>query len=1315
MKKITIILTCFMMLCSTYDYKSVLAEEVSETQETGGTFDKDETQLEVIDESFDETVEDNNEVITMEVVEDSSHLFMFDTNKQEITGFISLPDVSNKLIIPNEINGIPVLSIGNDAFSGIQFPTVEIPEGIINIGNSAFENNRALQSVRFPSTLKTLGTHAFDSCDHLEEVVLNEGLTNISDYAFGYASSLRTIVIPNSVNSIGSYAFYANSSLVSIVIGSGTKSIGSYAFASASNLSAIVIPDSVETIADNAFASTNKLTRIDIPSKVSNTITGAPWGNSKGIVFWKDVVDANPYVFNTTTQMIVGYNGMDTMINIPSSIPVNGVDVDVLGIGENAFASKTTLKSISLPDTILSIGSNAFNGCSELVSIDLGTSVISIGDMAFNFCPKLAEIQIPESIKTIGANAFLNTVALKKIRIPSKLTGTITGAPWGNSTGIIYWKEVVDLGDYVFNTANQQIIGYIGRDTVLTIPNSFVIDGQNIEVTSIGDNVFAGKAMLTSITIPNTIISIGKSSFSNCTELINISLGESLVDIGPNAFENCSKLVSITIPDSVNVIGTNAFSNTKNLKEININTKYSGTITGSPWGNLVGITYWKEVIHSGDFAYNTLTNEIVGYVGLGGDVEIPSTLGTGMPVTGIGYGAFAHNTTITSVTIPESVIIIDKYAFNNCSNLASITFSEGLTKINEQAFSYCKNITELNLPNSLIEIGNSAFRDNTSLVTVNFGDKIETINAYGFSSCTKLEEIKIPDSIKSIRYEAFANCTSVKEIEIGKSITAIDKTSFSNIKPDKVSILTQRTSAPITVSQSQPWGVVTGTPIYYLGEEVVFEHIIESVPNSYDRIIHIKASVAVRNKINYITLPNNIKINVNKSNWPDVDYYQFKVSANGDYTFSGFDDTLYKSDYVVTIDDIGIHSIIADDASASITELQNITIEDLLELINASAIDEIEENIDITITNEDLAKVRSINTHNQSVQITLTSIHPISKKIVSKIVTITGLNEYTVTYHHNDGTGQTSEEKVTHGESVKQIPNLTREGFKVNGWYLINNVNFNLENPVTSNIDLYANWVREQFKVTFIDWDGAILSELMLNYEDIIIAPQVKTNRINYKFTGWSPEVLEKVPAHDVNYYAIYVENKIEGRSEPDEINKTCQDLGYSDDFYWSETMKACITDIKYPSKKDVIISQSSEENKNENIVEVEKGTESNWPAVDILPDKSININEEVNQEKGWSLINLIASIIAILITLIASVYKKEKSEIGYEQEVIYMRNRKLGYWSIVTTITATTIMLLTQNFKDPMIWINNWTLIIIILVLISIILVYKSFKWSKK
>ncbi|MFQ8923070.1 MAG: leucine-rich repeat domain-containing protein, partial [Clostridium paraputrificum] len=156
-------------------------------------------------------------------------------------------------------------------------------------------------------------------------------------------------------------------------------------------------------IGDNAF-STSTLKRIDIPTKIEDEISGKPWGASNAIIYWKGVVDAKPFIFNTLTKKIIRYIGEETDIEIPSEITIGDQVYGVEHIGQNAFRDNRTITSMKIPDNIISIEDGAFKGTSSLTNVTLGNGLETIGGSAFE-SSGITSIEIPDSVTSIGNNA----------------------------------------------------------------------------------------------------------------------------------------------------------------------------------------------------------------------------------------------------------------------------------------------------------------------------------------------------------------------------------------------------------------------------------------------------------------------------------------------------------------------------------------------------------------------------------------------------------------------------------------------------------------------------------------------------------------------------------------------------------------------------------------------------------------------------------------------------------------------------------------------------------------------------------------------
>ena len=149
-------------------------------------------------------------------------------------------------------------------------------------------------------------------------------------------------------------------------------------------------------------------------------------------------------------------------------------------------------------------------------------------------------------------------------------------------------------------------------------------------------------------------------------------------------------------------------------------------------------------------------------------VIVPETY-NGLPVTSIGNYAFSGCTSLTSVTIPDSVTSIGDCAFQNCTSLTSITIPESVTSIGYVAFYNCTS-----LENITVDENNTAYK---SIDGVLYSKDGTTLICYPAGK--QNASFTIPSSVTSIGWSAFYNCTSLTSVTIGNSVTSIGRYAFS--------------------------------------------------------------------------------------------------------------------------------------------------------------------------------------------------------------------------------------------------------------------------------------------------------------------------------------------------------------------------------------------------------------------------------------------------------------------------------------------------------------------------------------------------------
>jgi hypothetical protein len=194
------------------------------------------------------------------------------------------------------------------------------------------------------------------------------------------------------------------------------------------------------------------------------------------------------------------------------------------------------------------------------------------------------------------------------------------------------------------------------------------------------------------------------------------------------------------------------------------------------------------------FTTNNGTITITEYYGPGGAVTVPSTINW-LPVTCIGYEAFSTCTSLTSVTIPnsvtnignsafygctglvgitipDSVMSIGAYAFYGCTDLASVTIGSNVTSVGDYAFAGWTALTNVIIPNSVTYVGDSAFWACTNLTSVTIGNNVTDLY-WTFSYCTKLTSVTIGNNVTNIGDGTFSECYSLTYITVPSSVTSI--------------------------------------------------------------------------------------------------------------------------------------------------------------------------------------------------------------------------------------------------------------------------------------------------------------------------------------------------------------------------------------------------------------------------------------------------------------------------------------------------------------------------------------------------------------
>ncbi|MGM9563550.1 MAG: leucine-rich repeat protein [Faecousia sp.] len=661
------------------------------------------------------------------------------------TALIRFPDGKSGIFtIPD---GVEIIC--TDSFKNCKgLIAVTIPVSTQIIQSYAFSYSENLLSVFIPNSVSDIGYGVFEGCFKLKDVFYsgteeewnaisiddtNYELTNATRHYESVASSEAPVFSVScgadltgtldfetgvlTISGTGAMTDWwggsscapwnmVHSSIKSVVIENGVTSIGRYAFLDCSNLASIVIPASVESIGYNAFKNCTSLADISVDADNQQYL----------------VVDDILYDKNQTSLIRCSVQKAD---------------------------------SVAISDSVTSINNDAFNGCSGITEVSIPRGVTSIGEDAFRGCVALKDVNYGGgkegwnkiSISPIG-NECLTQAAMHFTSVFSGTCGE--GVEWTINTveGLLEITGNGAMDDWPMFFSSTPWNAY--ADTIKEVR---IDDG----ITHIGENAFYRFSNLKSVFIPSTVTGIGSRAFSQCTSLESLFIPHGVTSIGESAFSACTSLVSLSVPDSVTTIGRSAFSECENLEKVSLSSSMD-TIEDSLFrgcARLTSFTIPQGIVGIANTAFEGCT-ELAYFNVSEGNRYFTS-------IEGVLYSA--DNTVLIlcpqgksgALKVSDATIYINNGACRGCNQLTSVSLPNSVTIIDDYAFSNCSSLTEINIPDGVTSICFETFAGDNSLNSITIPSSVTCIESGAFYNCTSLENINIPDSVTSIGGGAFEN------------------------------------------------------------------------------------------------------------------------------------------------------------------------------------------------------------------------------------------------------------------------------------------------------------------------------------------------------------------------------------------------------------------------------------------------------------------------------------------------------------------------------------------------------------------------------
>ena len=505
-------------------------------------------------------------------------------------------------------------------------------------------------------------------------------------------------------------------------------------------------------------------------------------------------------------------------------------------IGHTAFRECTALQEIAIPSGVTALGVGAFFGCTQLAGVTIPESVTAIGDYAFRGCSALSRLTIPDSVAVIGDDAFCDCMLLiiectensyahwyatrnnipfrvitpaemlsrvlagkgtkGDVDLPTLSSGAVSQLAGSLLAGGTADKTAVNNERaQIFNPVKAPLAAGAAASAVPTrtedptpaMPPSdlfafvcFADEDYNSlkpifsRLQEEGINLWRGENPTKSVKAYRAM----ESAMAKC-RLIAVFLTDALTrcERAMKAEIECAlktrrldilviHLDKSPVPQSLASVDSDRFIERQGMapRQFDIELLEAFTDAGCTTKKIskpiVTEEEKKALFTHPEFEYSVTTSGavITKYKGSADKAEIPAKL-FGYGVTAIGPHAFMDCTSLKSVTIPQSVQVIDSEAFKGCSNLVSVSIPSSVTKLGYGCFRDCVCLTDITIPSAVTEIGWHVFAGCRSLSVIAVPQHVNKIGSWAFDGCTSLTKVSIPDRVEKIDVNAFFNCS----------------------------------------------------------------------------------------------------------------------------------------------------------------------------------------------------------------------------------------------------------------------------------------------------------------------------------------------------------------------------------------------------------------------------------------------------------------------------------------------------------------------------------------------------------------------------
>jgi hypothetical protein len=711
----------------------------------------------------------------------------------------------NSVKLPNGIT-----TIEDYTFYGTGLRSIEIPAGVISIGNHAFQNCSSLNTVTIPASVQTIGNEAFRYCSSLTSISIPEGVTTIGEYQFEGCKLLTTVQLPTSLTTISRYAFQNCSAMPTVTLPENLKTIDTYAFNGCSAMKSVyslaATPPTLNGDANtNAFANVlgnaTLFVKTDAKEKYDNATI---WSSFSKTESFENVPCAQPTFTLNNFRLTMKSNTEEATIyyttddSEPTTQSAKYTEPILL-------LQNDTVRAIAVADGFAPSLVSDFRKADYKVDVPTASLsddlvlTISYKEPIEGLAPtRLYYQQGSWSDATYGYwndkpwtlyEAPVQMTEPCYVRVKAERDGWLTS---DNSSSYNYYTDyrldapqmkwekdattgigTITLSYYNENSKGDFYYTLDGTDptkdngTLYTEPFE-VIRNLTVKAVAVMDKHFNSTITTREITDVNRTFYVNKvwyrltdNSLANEVEVTN----------GNISYEG-----DVTVPEKVLIqgdsydvvgVGERAFYDQDKMNSVSLpaSITYIGNNAFYDSDNLLAIDVPEKVKTIGNSAFHSC------------DRLATVTLQEGLE--NIGNSAFNYLPGLKTIVMPSTLTTIGNAAFANCTSLTSATMPASMTAIPDEIFYQDRQLADITLPTAFVTVGNRAFAQ-TAITTMQLPTTVKEFGVGAFSNCSQLTNMVIPESVTELSTSLFEGCSVLTSVSLPSTLEKIANRSFYN-------------------------------------------------------------------------------------------------------------------------------------------------------------------------------------------------------------------------------------------------------------------------------------------------------------------------------------------------------------------------------------------------------------------------------------------------------------------------------------------------------------------------------------------------------